>query len=162
LLNFRALAWTTQESPTSKQCESGESFKWYADIRGADAHNYIIWEMDMGNSRKIYSGKKKQLTTNQIESMARIINAMKPTTQEKVLFLLYRHFLKFRARSVAYNVYGVFLSSTPKKFRHSCYSEFAEGCVYGDFSGFHTMMLTECSIMDTDWTKFITKNGRVK
>ena len=119
----------------------------------------------MGNKKEVIISRgsgKAQLSQEQIEAMARIINAMKMTPQEKVLLFYYRHFEKTRAKKVARESYGLSITHYGTRFKNDCYNEYAFGRVFGDFGAFHTLMLTKCKIFETDWTKFITEDGGVK
>ena len=106
------------------------------------------------------SNNKKKLTNEQIQSIIRISEALKFTPQEKVLYGLYRVFYRGRCRKVARS-YGVNMKMFKKNLRKKVYQDFAFGMVFNDFGAFHTWMLCKCRLRDTNWTKYISRDGKV-
>jgi hypothetical protein len=103
-----------------------------------------------------------KFTQEQVDAFERILLAAQPTETEKQGLRHYKLFGRKHARKLALDVYGVNLKQFSKSFQKECYDEYAFGMVYGDFGGFHSLMITKCAIFDGNWKNFITEKGEPK
>jgi len=104
---------------------------------------------------------KSNFTPEQIEAMARILNASKLTLAEKLKVKLYS-LNHTKIKMICYSVYGYSLRSMDRNFRKRLYISYGEDKMLGDYSNFHLLCLTKCDIMNVDWKMYLTRKGGIK
>ena len=115
----------------------------------------------MSNNQKNMNSNKSNFTPEQIEAMARILNASKLTFSEKLKIKLYS-LNHIKINYLCNEIYGFSLMSTNKDFRKRLYVVYGEDKIFKNYSNTHLLCLTKCDIMDTDWKNYLTRKGGIK
>jgi len=121
-------------------------------------------------SKKNNNKKLKVEDLEKLYSIEKIILASQFTKKERIMYKLYMLTAKWKVNHIAVNVYGYYIYDNRKTFStHKDNKNFVrivkeEYCiakVLGDFTDFHAIMCSKCSINDMNWRNYLTEKGEI-